>query len=102
MAKKDDSPRVKARLTITDVDGNEHEAVIYRGSADHHVKAQQIAKGDAGRYQLALASLLVEFDGGRLKPDDWADVDLEVFLEISGELVSGGKSVRTPEAAPSA
>ena len=96
------SPRVKADITITDVDGVDHRAVIFRGSADHHVKAQQMAKGDPGQYQLALASLLVELDGERLKPDDWRQVDMEVFVEVSSELVGGGKSVPTPEAPPSA
>jgi len=95
MAESKSKRKIKVELTIIDADGAEHNVIVYRGKAKHMMNAQRMCGTDSSKLMFGLANQLVEINGETLTVEDWMEVDLDVWMEVIGEL---GNSSTTPAA----
>jgi hypothetical protein len=65
---------------------------VFRGKAKHMVNAQRMTGGDSAKAQLALCAQLVEVDGKMLTMEDWAEADLDLYMEVVGKLFAGSST----------
>ena len=98
-AELEDLP-VREAFTHTDDEGREREVVVYKGKARHFVRAQRMAGGQSERISICLVQQLVTVDGALLKPKDWEEEDLGLFMDVQGKLLPSGST--TPLDVPSA
>jgi len=72
------------RVTVRKKSANYKEIVINEPTVEDMIKAEKMSDGDKGfEFAVCLLSLIAEFDGTRLPPEEIKKLPASVFLEVS-------------------
>jgi len=79
------------RVTVKRRKVNYKEIVVNEPTVEDMVKAEKMSDGDRGfEFAVCLLSLIAEFDGQRLPPEEIKKLPASVFLEISRSFMELG------------
>jgi len=79
------------RVTVKKREVNYKEIVVNEPTVEDMVKAEKMSDGDRGfEFAVCLLSLIAEFDGQRLPPEEIKKLPASVFLEISRSFMELG------------
>ncbi|WP_457679434.1 phage tail assembly protein [Thermovibrio sp.] len=72
------------RVTVRKRSADYKEIVINEPTVEDMIKAEKMSGGDRGfEFAVCLLSLIAEFDGQRLMPEEVKKLPASVFLEVS-------------------
>ena len=72
------------RVTVRKKSANYKEIVINEPTVEDMIKAEKMSDGDKGfEFAVCLLSLIAEFDGQKLPPEEIKKLPASVFLEVS-------------------
>jgi len=79
------------RVTVRKRNADYKEIVINEPTVEDLVKAEKMSSGDRGfEFAVCLLSLIAEFDGQKLPPEEIKKLPASVFLEISRSFMELG------------
>lgn len=79
------------RVTVRKRNADYKEIVINEPIVEDMIKAEKMSNGDRGfEFAVCLLSLIAEFDGQRLPPEEIKKLPASVFLEISRSFMELG------------
>ncbi|WP_456459712.1 phage tail assembly protein [Desulfurobacterium sp.] len=79
------------KITVKKRSADYKEIVINEPTVENMIKAEKMSDGDRGfEFAVCLLSLIAEFDGQKLPPEEIKKLPASVFLEISRSFMELG------------